>query len=38
MLGDQVESVQARLRKVIADEVAKLTKLLQSAKLPLVGV
>jgi hypothetical protein len=38
MLGDQVESVQARLRKVIADEVGKLTKLLESAKLPLVGV
>jgi DNA-binding FrmR family transcriptional regulator len=38
LLGDQVESVQARLRNVIADDVGTLTRMLEETKLPLVGV
>jgi photosystem II stability/assembly factor-like uncharacterized protein len=34
MLGDQLETVQARLRQVISSDVQKLVKMLESAKIP----
>jgi hypothetical protein len=36
MLGDQLEAVQARLRQTIADDVQKLIKTLESAKIPTI--
>jgi hypothetical protein len=34
MLGDQLETVQARLRQVISSDVQKLVKMLESEKIP----
>jgi hypothetical protein len=34
MLGDQLETLQARLRQTISDDVQKLVKMLDASKVP----
>ncbi|HYI14135.1 MAG TPA: hypothetical protein VEX37_02015, partial [Thermomicrobiales bacterium] len=36
MIGDQLETIQARLRQTISDDVQKLVKLLETAKVPTI--
>ncbi len=38
MIGDQLETIQARLRQTISDDVQKLVKLLETAKVPTIIV